>query len=426
MAVVRGSRATTGLAAMVMAGAVALAGCAESQGSSSSGGGDGVAAGATKEQYQAAFQGVSPIKLRTQTPAPKGAATGLPLEKYYQAVTDWSGGKITWDIAYSNAVAPPAEIDNALVDGRLDFASVLPIYEPSEYPANTALIEGGVISDQSAVNGVLSSNAWPNEVAFGTEEVMREFDDHGLVAVMPVFNSGANALFCSQQRSSLASLKGASIGAGGTAQSAEVTGLGGSPSSIPYTELFESLQRGVVDCTVASPTVAVLGGFAAEAPHVVIDPDAGFALAPGGLAFSKSTWDGLPLVARQLLWDRMDVFIASNIVDKIFPNNAKMAKTVKENGGGVRAFDADARAALQTANNQLLDKLRGGGAVSDGGAFVDAMQKASDAWDARVAELGYDNVAYAEFDTWFTDKNVDLSKYASQVMQTVFGARRPS
>jgi hypothetical protein len=161
MAVVRGSRATTGLAAMVMAGAVALAGCAESQGSSSSGGGDGVAAGATKEQYQAAFQGVSPIKLRTQTPAPKGAATGLPLEKYYQAVTDWSGGKITWDIAYSNAVAPPAEIDNALVDGRLDFASVLPIYEPSEYPANAALIEGGVVSDQSAVNGVLSSMLGP-------------------------------------------------------------------------------------------------------------------------------------------------------------------------------------------------------------------------------------------------------------------------
>lgn len=414
-----------GFAAIVMAGAMVLAGCAEDQGSAS-GGGDGVAAGATKEQYQAAFDGVSPVKLRTQTPAPKGAATGLPMEKYYQAVTDWSGGKITWDVAYSNAVAQPAEIDDALTDGRLDFASVLPIYEPSEYPANAALIEGGVISDQSAVKGVLSSNAWPNEVAFNTPEVMREFEDRGLVAVLPVYNSGANALFCSQQRTGLAALKGASVGAGGTAQSAEITALGGSPSSIPYTELFESLQRGVVDCTVSSPTVAVLGGFAAAAPQVVIDPDAGFALAPGGLAFSRTTWDGLPLVARQLLWDRLDVFIASNIVDKIFPNNAKMAKTVKDAGGGVRTFDPDARAALQAANDQLMEKLRGTKAVSDGSGFVDAMRKASGAWDARVAQLGYADVGYADFDTWFTGQNVDLAKYTAQVMETVFNARRPS
>lgn len=427
-------RLTTGLSALGMVTVLALAGCAEKSstgtGSSGSGGGasgtGGVAAGSSMDAYKAAFANVDAIKLKTQTPAPKGAATGLPLEKYYEAVTEWSGGKITWDVQYSNAVAAPAEADNALNDGRLDVASVLPIYEPDEYPANNALIFGGFISDQSAVQGALSSNAWPNAVAFGNSDIMKEYDDHGMVALVPVYNSGANGLFCSKARTGLSTIKGASVGAGGVAQTAQVQALGGSASSVPYPELFESLQRGVVDCTVSSPTVAVLGGFAAEAPHVVIDPEAGFALAPGTLAVSKTAWDGLPLVAKQLLWDKLGIFIASNVADKVFPNNAEMAKAVKGAGGSVTPFDADARAAMQATNEKLLTDLRSTKQVSDGAALVDTMTKENEAWQSTVNGLGFEAVDYKDFDTWYTAGKVDLTPYADAVMKTIFDQHRPS
>lgn len=416
----------TPLTALGLASALALAGCAEESSGATSAGGDSIEPGASMQEYQKAFEDVDEIVLRTQTPAPKGSATGLPMEKYFQAVEEWSGGKITWDIQYSGAVAGPDESDDALLDGRLDFASVLPIYEPSEYPANAALIEGGFISDQSAVNGALSSNAWPNQVAFDTDEVLQEFEDHGMVPLLPVYNSGANALFCSDERTSLDEISGASVGAGGTAQSAQVEALGGSASSIDYTELFESLQRGVVDCTVSSPTVAVLGGFVTEAPHVVVDPDAGFALAPGTLAFSQATWESLPLIAQQLLWDRLDVFLASNLADKVFPNNAEMAKLVDESGGEIQPFSEDAREAMRAENEELLNNLRGTDAVSDGDAFVDAMEAANEEWQTKVSELGYEEVPYDEFDTYMADNKVDLAKYAEVVMNEIFSAHRPS
>ncbi|RLV51332.1 C4-dicarboxylate ABC transporter substrate-binding protein, partial [Aeromicrobium phragmitis] len=98
----------------------------------------------------------------------------------------------------------------------LDLGQVLPIYEPSEYPATAALIEGGFISDQSPVVGALQSNAWPNDVAFNTPEIMEEWDAHGLVPLVPVYNSGSNGLFCSQERNDLSSISGTAVGSGGT------------------------------------------------------------------------------------------------------------------------------------------------------------------------------------------------------------------
>ena len=428
MATRSNSKAGRLLATLAVVGLVTLSACAEQGGSGNSAGGEGLEPGATKEDYIAAFEDLDPIEIRTQTPAPKGSTTGKNVEDYLAAVEEWSGGKITFDIAYANAVAQPAEIDDALNDGRLDLGQVLPIYEPSEYPATAALIEGGFISDQSPVVGALQSNAWPNDVAFNTPEIMEEWDAHGLVPLVPVYNSGSNGLFCSQERNDLSSISGTAVGSGGTAQSKQIEALGGSPASVAYTELYESLERGVVGCTVSSPTVAVLGGYLPQAPHVVIDPAAGFALAPGGMAFSKAKWEELPLVAQQLFWDKLDVFIGGNIVSKIWPNSVEAAAVAKESGGSIQAFSDDARAALQAANEELLDDLRDVRAVGDGDAFVDSMLEAAERWLEIVGgDLGYaDEVGYNDFDTWYTEDAIDIEPFLQKLLDDTFAEHRPS
>ncbi len=409
-------------------GALLLAGCAEDGGSGGSGGGgEGVAAGATKEQYQKAFEDVDTITLRTQTPAPKGSATGLPSEKYYEAVTDWSGGKIKWDIAYSNAVAPAGEAVNALTDGRLDVANVLPIYEPSEWPANTSLIETGFISSQTSVVGSLQSNAWPNEVAFSNEDVMNEFDDHGLVPLVPVFNSGAQGIFCADKRTSLSQFKGASVTASGITQGEQLKALGASPVSIAYPEIFESLQRGVVDCSNSSLTVGVLGGFIPQAPNLTISSANGFALAPGAMAIGKDQWESMPLVARQLLWDKLDVFVASNIEDKIWPNNAEAAKQIRDNKGSISEFDAEATAALKAVNDKLLASLaKNAKGIEDPAALVEDSKTAAAKWLETVKALGFEDIGYADFDKNFTEDQAAMDKYRDALFNDIWSQRRPS
>ena len=413
--------------AVAVAAALALAGCAEtSAGTGDNGGGDGVEYGADKADFQAAFSDVEPIKLTTQSPAPKGSITGKNVEDYLDAVTDWSGGKITFDVQYANAVAPPGETDDALVDGRLDLAQVLPIYEPSEYPANAALVEATFVSDQSAVAGTLQSNAWPNEVAFDTPEILQEYGDKGIKLMVPQYNSGVNVLFCAEPRRDMNSLQGMQAASGGQAQSKEIEALGGTAASVAYPELFESLQRGVVDCTVSSLTVGVLGGFIETAPHVTVDPDAGFAMAPGGMAVNQSVWEGLPLVAQQLMWDRLDVFLTSNIEGKIWPNAAAAAKAAKAAGGSFGPFSADAKKAIQGANSDLLDNLGSTDAVADPGAFVEHIEESAKTWSAAVGELGISgDVSYEDFDTWYTDGKVDAAAYVKKLYEDVFLPHRP-
>lgn len=415
-------------ATIVTVAAVALAGCAETSAGTgdANSGGEGVEYGASKADYQAAFKDVDPVELTTQSPAPKGSVTGKNVEDYLNAVTDWSGGKITFDIQYANAIAPPGETDDALVDGRLDLAQVLPIYEPSEYPANAALVEATFVSDQSAVAGTLQSNAWPNEVAFDTPEILQEYGDKGIKLMVPQYNSGVNVLFCAEPRRSMDQLRGMQAASGGKAQSAEIAALGGTAASVAYPELFESLQRGVVDCTVSSLTVGVLGGFIETAPHVTVDPAAGFAMAPGGMAVNQSVWEGLPLVAQQLMWDRLDVFLTSNIEGKIWPNAVAAVKAAKAAGGSVEPFAADAKKAIQGANKDLLDKLGSTDAIADPGAFVKDIEDSAKTWSAAVDELGIaGDVSYEDFDTWYTEGKVDAAAYVKKLYEDVFLPHRP-
>lgn len=421
-------RATTSYAAIGAVGALVLAGCAESGAAGGGGEGPSVDYGASIEEYQAAFEDVEPIELTTQSPAPQGSISGRNIEEYFDAVTEWSGGTITFDVAYSNAVVEPEDADDALLDGRLDLAQILPIYEPAEYPANNALIEASFLSDHSVVTGTMQSNAWPLEVAFDTPEIMQEFEDNGMHVLMPSYNSGSNALMCGDERSELSDFSGMQAAAGGQGQSAHVESLGGTPVSVAYPELYESLQRGVIDCSVSSLTVGVLGGFIEAAPEVVLDPEAGFSQAPGAMAFSQASWDTLPLAAQQLLWDRMDVFFESNIEDKIWPNIVDASEQVSEAGGSIETFDEDARASIDAASEELLDEMRSESAMDDGDAFVNSLDEATERWSRIIEDdLEYTNEAdYNDFADWYSEDAVDLEPFTDRVFEEILLEHRPS
>ncbi|GGO75044.1 TRAP transporter substrate-binding protein DctP [Nocardioides deserti] len=414
------------MTALALLPALGLAACASESGSAADSG-EEVEHGASQEEYAEAFADVEPIVLNTQTPAPKGSVTGSYMELYLDAVEEWSGGKITFDTAYSNAIAPPEEIDDALRDGRLDLGLVLPIYEPSEYPVNAALMEVSVLSDHAPVTGTLQQNAWPNQLAFDTPEVLAEFEDHDMKMMLPFYTSGSNALLCSEPRSDLAEIKGAQVSAGGASVGVQASGLGASPVSVQYTELFESLERGVIDCSMTSMNVAALAGIIDAAPHVTLDPEVGLALSPGAMAMSRSTWDELPLVARQLLWDRLDVFVKGNVADKIWESTALASDTVAKAGGTFSPLSDDARAALEETNEKLLAELAGAGKVSDGEGFVVDARAAADTWRDLVADLGYtDEVDYNEFGSWYSADKVDAEKYAAAFFEEILLPHRPS
>ncbi|MFV0459261.1 MAG: TRAP transporter substrate-binding protein DctP [Actinomycetales bacterium] len=406
---------------------ILIAGCADQSPRDAQSAGEGIEYGADKQAYIDALADMEPVTLTLQSSAPKGAATGRRFEEYAAAVQDWSGGKITFDIAFANAIAPPAEVDDALADGRIDVGSVLPMLDPAEFPANGALWEAAVLGRQTPVDGMLQWHGAVLQAAAGQDEFYTEFEDRGITLLLPVYHSGSFGYMCRQARTDLPDLAGATIATQSLGQAAEARALGMNPVTITYAEMFESLQRGVVDCTASTFTVAVLGGFIPEASHVVIDPEVGWAIAGGAIAVNKQTWDGLPLAAQQLMYDRLDVLLRVNF-ESTWDNVQAGLDEVSKAGGSVSAPSPEVRDALEAANNDILKSVADNPALSDGAGFVDELRTDTQAWQDTVAELDLgQDVSYQTFPEWYTQTGgkPDLDSYFDTLWSEAMADRRP-
>jgi TRAP-type C4-dicarboxylate transport system substrate-binding protein len=412
-----------GAAALMVA---TLAACAEDGGGQTQEKGDGIDFGATQEEYAEALADIDPITIKAQSPSPKGSLTGAKFEGYMQAVEEWSDGKITFDIAYSNAIAPPTEVDDALNDGRLDMGSVVLTYEPQEYPANALLADVTFAGSQGAFVGLMASNTWWLDVGYQTEEMFTELADNGGKLLVPAFNSGLIALNCAEPITSLADFKGSQIINGTAAQAKTLEALSAVPISMAYPEIFESLQRGVADCSMNSLLVSQLGGFESLVPHATIDSGAGFGSGPGGLAFSQEAWDSYPLVVQQLLFDRLDAFMVSNF-ESVWQVISEVTAAYAEAGGGVSEYDADAREAIAKLNAERLVELRGSDAVADADAFIDNVEASIEKWNTMIVdELGYEEVPYDDFAEFYANNQPDLQPLVDAVFEEILLEHRPS
>jgi TRAP-type C4-dicarboxylate transport system substrate-binding protein len=412
-------------------GVLALTGCAEEAAGSGSGEGGGattagVEYGASREEWIDALADIDPITIRAQSPSPEGAVTGAKFEGYMEAVEEWSGGKITFDIAYANAVAPPLEVDNALADGRLDLGSVVPSFEPQEYPANAAFGAATQQGPNGAFAGTLISNTWWLDVAYDTPEMFQEAEDHGFHIIEPAFNSGLITLMCAEPKTSLADLEGSTIIVGNQSQAKAVENLGASSVSMAYPEIFEALQRGVADCSLNSLLVGELGGFTSEVPNVVSDPDAGFGSGAGAWAFSSAAWESYPLEVQQLLFDKLDAFLVSNF-ESIWTTIEGVVDDAMAADGSFAEFDDDAEKAIQDTNRGILDELRKNPALGDGDAFVDNVESSIDKWTTTITEdLGYEEVPYEEFSEFYEPGEVDLDALTQSIFEEILLKHRPS
>lgn len=407
--------------------ALTLAACGSGSGGSSKddaggSGGKGVAATATKEEWVKAFESIDPVTIRTQSSAPKGSPSGRDWEAFMSHITEYSGGKVTFDIGFANAYAPPAEMTAALSDGRLDMGQVVPQYSAKELPKANAVVALGVLSDQSVVSGTVTSNVWPLEAAFksGVDE---EFDKLDMKMLIPYYNTGAGSLFCKEPHTDLAKLKGTVVAASGAKQSEQLRSLGASPTSIVFTEFYESLQRGAVDCAQTTATAGLQVGLGEIASNIVIDDKAGFIPGAGSIAFSKDTWNDMPLEAQQLVWDSIPIFLTGNL-NKIWGNYGLLNAAATKAGGKITPFSDDARGVMENSASTISDQV----AKDSGAEIVDEAKSAKAKWDKAAADAGITNdTDYSGLDAWVkAGKNqAALDFVAKQVYTAIYAPLRP-
>ncbi|ALJ18812.1 hypothetical protein [Microbacterium sp. No. 7] len=411
--------------------ALLLAGCggqSDGGGSSSSAppeGGDtpaeGLPFGATKEDYQKAFEDIEPIKLRTQVSQAQGGFANVSTEAFVAALDEWSGGKIQVEIGYANAFVPDAtQWDDALADGRLDIGYFITSYEPDIFPLANSVSDATQL-DPTSPTSTLIGASWASEILLGDEQFIDEVKDEGIQYLLPgVPAVNFTALLCANPADGDPGFDGRVASVSGTGKTAAAEALGMAPVAMPFTEQYEALERGAINCAVTSIVAADAGGLVPLVPNIYVSDQTSISFPLYSLGVNVDRWESLPLVAQQLIFDKLDEIMKNETI----ANYARIQPSfdlASTSGGGVFQLGPAAVTAVDEANEKLYAGIESAG--FDFQSYRDASAK----WTGIVDDdlgLGTDQdfgewVRAGEFEAW------DLQGWSDRMFDEVLLAHRP-
>ena len=182
------------------------------------------------------------------------------------------------------------ELYRQMVQGIADIVFTLPGYTSSDFPMMSMTELPGTAD--SAEDG--TRKLWNNFKFFE-----KEFAD---AKVLMLWNSDTAGIM-SRERPirTIADMKGMRIRTPSAAQSAQLEALGAIPVSMPATQIYNSLERGVIDATMI-PMSAMLDFKLLEVvKHLTINAPLG--RSPFIVSMNRKRYEGLPAELRKIIDD---------------------------------------------------------------------------------------------------------------------------
>lgn len=411
-------------AVALLAGAVvAAAGCTEPQEGQQPAEGDGFAYGADQSVLDEATRGLEPVELTYQPTAssPESLSAASAIE-FVEAVEERSGGKITVNMAWGQSIAPYGEIDDALTDGRLDIAFDVLLYT-DQYPSFDAMGAVSQTGPGASLVGETTLTAMLTEMAWDSDALIREYEERGLQPLAPVITAGQYYVSCAEPLETLSDWEGAQVRIGSTRQREVVESVDAAPVSMEYTEAYEALERGALDCTLA-PLTAISGfGLNEVAPYFYHWDEGSPADSGQGAHFVGTQVQELPLAYQQILFDSFADYFDGQMMG-ITDSAAASVAQAKESGGGVQPLPPQVEERMNRSQQESFDEL-----VEEGELPADTLARAqeiSDRWEESVlgADLE-DRGGFADFDSWYDREDFDFRPLGEEIYEEVMLEHRP-
>lgn len=227
---------------------------------------------------------------------------GELITQWIDAVQEGSDGSIQIESFHSGALLNPTDALAGVGSGRADLAMTSPQYTPSELPLSTFTELPFVTTNSEAF--VLAVRD-----AYESNEALRaEWNEQG-VEVLLFVPAGANTLISKSEVDGPEDLNGLEVRAVGRTAGV-LEGAGATTSAIPLPEVYESLERGVVQA-VSSLGVEVGQDIGAtDAAKNVYDPGLGeYTVIP--VFVNKQWWDRQSDEVREAFTSAADEYYAS-------------------------------------------------------------------------------------------------------------------
>lgn len=262
--------------ALAAAAGLALAAC-------SSGGGGGNDSPSTGGNDQAA----SDQKVHTLTVASfliDGTPNANMVNWFLDTLEEESEGRIQFERFPNESLCPGAEIVQCVSDGRADLGITVPTYTPDKFPLQNLSALPFMTDDNAAMMRAFYTLNQENE-AFAAEA-----DRLGLKA-LGYWPAGASLLGSKKPLASMADLEGVKIRAVGDGLLAAMDAAGAHPVALTAGEMYEGVERGVIDAIANNMDAPIDYKLMEVLPHWV---DAGYGhYITIGMWISKAAYDAL-------------------------------------------------------------------------------------------------------------------------------------
>lgn len=408
---------TRSLVVAASAGALLLAGCA------SPGGGNDSASAAE------GFDEISPINLKIATLYGPDNWQTTPMEAFTDAITEATEGKVTFEYFYSGALVPPEEMASGLRDGLVDMAHIVPVYTAAVFPYDNYINQLSFVSDPSPVAGSLQAAGATLEWGWETDEYLAEFEDEGLVPLLPRLQTvHTYGMLCQSDSDEVSSIAGKRVRAGGEAWANEVTNLGGVPVSMPSADAYTAFQQGLLDCAISgAEDVFALG----LTDHGKSWNSAGFTgWSSAGVFMSDLTWNSLPLIVKQAIWEQLPVFLEA-FFESQFETNLAFLEEGQSSGVEFVVPEEAMRERIDEYHDTVLASIAESApsGITDADAAVQRWSDLHEQWYAQVTDdLGFDATpqSWAEYVEANGSELPDLEEWARSVYERVLEDRIPT
>lgn len=187
------------------------------------------------------------MRLTINDLAPSGSTTDKALQAYTAAITEATGGKVTFEYYMSSGLLAPAEAAEGIGAGVADMGSMLTPYTPALFPVGNWMVGLGTLPKGGVPFATAYGGVAQVEYQLNTPELVDEFASIGLVIIGSAFNQAFDML-CTKPVRTLDDARGKRIRTGGQLWSLEVQSLEMQPVPLVPTELYEGFSRGIVDC----------------------------------------------------------------------------------------------------------------------------------------------------------------------------------
>lgn len=373
-------------------------------------------------------EGSQQVTLRTSTLFGPDNWQTQSIQEFADAVEANSGGTVTLEFYYGDALVAPGEYASALGNGTLDIAYTLLSYTPAVFPVGNWMSRAAFLHDPSPDAGSLQGVAATLDWAFSDEDYMAQFDGAGIQPLLPrLLAHDSYSLLCEGSATTLQEVAGQRVRVAGAAWSAEAENLGMVPVDLPASETYTSLQQGLIDCFMGGATDVDSLGLGQLAKNFTAAGLTGYDSA--SLLMSQQAWDSLSLEQQQAVWDALPVLL-EGWFDGYRAAQFAFAANAADQGIEVSAPDDTMRERIDSHHATVLDDMLGSapGSVSDPEAAIASFQQITGDWASRVTELGYsmDDATWSDLAARLDGQPNDLGPWVSAITTQILDAHRPN